>query len=410
MLSSEDNTLLTRVGPGTEMGTLLRRYWWPIGAAKELDDAPTKSVRLLGEDLVLFRDLSGSYGLLDRHCPHRRASLEFGMPEAKGLRCSYHGWLFDRKGACLEQPFEKVADPEGRGAASIRTKAYPVEEKAGVLFAYLGPDPVPCLWDWDHFYAPGYKEIILAELPCNWLQVQENSIDPVHFEWLHLNWSRRQQGNGDHAPKHLKIGFEEFEHGFVYRRVVEGQSEMDEPWSVGRVCLWPNCLFVGTFDWCVPIDEYHTLRVIWAIHRLPGERDVYQKKIPYWYAPIFAEGTNRWRTARFVNQDFAIVSSQGPVVDRTREHLGRSDRGVTMLRKRFLADLDSLRRGNDPKNVIRDPERNRRLKLPLADDQMRVPDTLPPSLIEGRPLEIQEELEALCREQESEPAGCSAAT
>ena len=377
------------------MGNLLRRYWWPIAAVAELEDAPTKPIRLLGEDLLLFRDLSGAYGLLDRHCPHRGASLEFGIPEQCGLRCAYHGWLFDKDGTCLEQPFENAVRPHGHASDRVSIKAYPVLEKAGVLFAYLGPEPAPCLWDWDFFYTRGYKQIILCELPCNWLQFQENAIDPVHFEWLHLNWSRRQQGVPGYAPKHLRIGFEEFEHGFIYRRIVEGQTEADDPWSVGRVCLWPNCLFAGAFDWSVPIDDENTLRMIWTVTRMPGERPVEQERIPFWYAPPLDPKSHRWRTTRFTNQDFAIVASQGRICDRTKEHLGLSDRGITLLRKRFFSDLRSMEDGVDPKNVIRDPAKNHRLELPVAADQRVVADEPPECVIEGQPPDIRQEFERL---------------
>jgi 5,5'-dehydrodivanillate O-demethylase len=399
MLTAAQNKSLTEVAPGTRMGELLRRYWWPIAAATELDDVATKPVRLLGEDLVLYKDLTGTFGLVDRHCPHRRASLEFGIPEHCGLRCSYHGWLFDEKGACLERPFEDTAQPNRRLAKRLadrfRIKAYPVVEKAGVLFAYLGPEPAPCLWDWDFFHARGHKQIVISEVPCNWLQFQENAIDPVHFEWLHLNWSRRQQGVSEYSPRHLRIGFEEFAHGFIYRRVVEGQSEQSDSWSAGRVCLWPNCLFAGAFDWSVPIDDENTLRIIWIASPVPGERPVQQGRIPHWYAEPLDSRTNRWRTGRWTNQDFAIVASQGRIFDRTKEHLGFSDRGVVLLRQRFLADLRALDDGVDPKNVLRDPAMNHRLKLPLGGDQLVVPEKPPECVIEGQPQAIRTEMEEL---------------
>jgi len=143
MLSAERNRLLTAVGPGTPMGTLLRRYWQPVAAVAEFDDTPTKPVRLFGEDLVLYKDLSGHYGLLERHCPHRSADLSYGIVEACGLRCSYHGWMFDSAGACREQPFEDLDAPEIRFRDQIRIRAYRVEAKAGLLWAYLGPEPAP---------------------------------------------------------------------------------------------------------------------------------------------------------------------------------------------------------------------------------------------------------------------------
>ena len=243
MLTTEENELLTKVGPGTPMGDLMRRYWQPIAAVAELDHHPTKPVRLMGEDLVLYRDTGGRYGLLDRHCAHRRADLCYGIVEDRGLRCHYHGWLYNGAGGCLEQPFEEIARPGARFKDKIMLTAYPVEAKAGLLWAYLGPLPAPLVPDWDLYHERGYKQIVFAEIPCNWFQGQENSIDPIHFEWLHGNWSAALRGqDGARVPAHRKIGFTEREWGFVYRRVREDTTEEDELWTVGRVCLWPNCL------------------------------------------------------------------------------------------------------------------------------------------------------------------------
>ena len=215
------------------MGALLRRYWQPIAAVAELDDQPTKPVRLFGEDLVLYKDLSGSYGLLERHCPHRSADLSYGIVEQCGLRCNYHGWMFDATGACREQPFEDTDAPQIRFRDQIHIRAYRVEAKAGLLWAYLGPEPAPLVPNWEPFcWGNGFVQIVFSTVPCNWLQCQENSIDPVHFEWMHDNWGSRLVGrNGPYAPRHLKLAFDEFDYGLVYRRVREdfgrGQSAMD---------------------------------------------------------------------------------------------------------------------------------------------------------------------------------------
>jgi 5,5'-dehydrodivanillate O-demethylase len=171
MLSDEQNRRLAQVGAGTPMGELLRRYWMPIAAVAELDDKATKPVRLLGEDLVLYRDQGGTYGLLDRHCAHRRADLSYGWIEGCGLRCNYHGWVWDHTGKCLEQPFEEAANPEARFKDRVRIKAYPVEAKAGLLWAYLGPPPVPLVPTWEPFtWRNGFVQIVFSEVPCNWFQ------------------------------------------------------------------------------------------------------------------------------------------------------------------------------------------------------------------------------------------------
>ena len=368
MLSEEQNKALTQVGAGTPMGELLRRYWMPIAAVAELDDHPTKPVRLLGENLVLYKDKAGNYGLVDRHCPHRRADLSYGWADDCGLRCHYHGWLWDHTGRCLQQPFEETAHPEARFKDRVRIKAYPVEAKAGLLWAYLGPPPAPLVPTWEPFtWANGFVQIVFSEVPCNWFQCQENSIDPVHFEWLHSNWSRALGGADGRSPTHLKVGFEEFEYGITYRRVLEGQSEQDELWTVGRCCLWPNCLFTGGhFEWRVPIDDGNMLSVGWFFDRVPNEMEPYkQDRIPYWVSPIKDALTDRWITSHIMNQDFVAWVGQGTVADRTQEHLGESDRGVIMMRRRILEDAERVARGEEPKAVIRDAEKNRCLRLPI---------------------------------------------
>ena len=183
MLSVEENKLLTQVGPGTPMGNLMRRYWQPFAAVGELDENPTKQVRLLGEDLVLFKDRSGDLGLIEPLCPHRRINLLYGVPLEHGLRCPYHGWAFDQSGACIEQPYEDEVDPESTFRDKIHTTAYPVKAAGGLIFAYLGPLPAPELPLWEPMVrANSMRDIGMSVLPCNWLQIMENSLDPVHLE------------------------------------------------------------------------------------------------------------------------------------------------------------------------------------------------------------------------------------
>ena len=404
MLSAEDNARLTRVGRGTPMGELMRRYWQPVAAVAQLDEHPTLPVRLMGEDLVLYRDTRGRYGLLDRHCAHRRADLAYGTVEDCGLRCHYHGWLFDGAGACLEQPFEEAARPEARFKDKIRLAAYPVEAKGGLLWAYLGPAPAPLVPDWDLFHQRGYKQIVFSEIPCNWVQGQENSIDPIHFEWLHSNWSAAQRGDAARAPRHLKIAFEEFEWGFTYRRVREDTTEDDELWTVGRVCLWPNCLYTGKFEWRVPIDDERTLHVAWFNDPVPGAAPFEQARIPYWHGPIRDLRTGRWITSHVMNQDFVAWIGQGPVADRTLEHLGESDRGVILLRRRLLEEADIAARGGDPKAVVRDPAKNQRLPLPTIREGRGAPvrpaDGPRPMVFHaGQPPEIVEEMRRIWAER-----------
>ena len=366
MLTAARNDLLTRVGPGAPMGELLRRYWQPIGGASEFDSNPIKPIRLMGENLVLYRDRNGTYGLVERQCPHRRADLAYGWVEEKGIRCSYHGWLMDETGQCIEQPYEETVSPKP-SKAGCRIAGYPVRELAGLLWAYMGPLPAPELPVWEPFtWVNGFREIVLADVPCNWFQCQENSIDPVHFEWMHDNWSYRMRGDDDaNAPKHLKLKFEEFDHGFVYKRVREGQNERDGNWTVGRVALWPNGFYLGRhFEWRVPVDDENTLSVAWFFMRVPKEREPYvQERVPTWVSPIKGDD-GRWITSHVINQDIVAWVGQGTIADRTKENLRSSDIGITMMRQRFFEELEAIKAGRDPKGVIRNSNLAQSIDLP----------------------------------------------
>jgi 5,5'-dehydrodivanillate O-demethylase len=353
---------------GTPMGELMRRYWHPVAAAGELQEIGIKQVRLLGEDLVLYRDRQGTHGLLELHCAHRRADLSYGIVEDRGLRCNYHGWLYDQSGQCIGQPFDDLVHPEADFKSRIRLRAYPVEEKGGLLWAYLGPSPAPLVPDWGPFsWDNGMVQIVLTEVPCNWLQCQENSIDPVHFEWLHSYWSYDLGGRqGKPAPRHLKVGFDEFEYGFSYRRVQEGHTEEHPLWTIGRTCLWPNALYTGDhFEWRVPVDDTTTLSVGWFFdaiapgHELPGGKRYY-----HWYSPLKDAQTGRWITSHTMNQDFVAWVGQGALADRTLEHLSPSDRGIFIMRQKMIEQMDVVAEGGDPKNTFRDAETNRAVPLP----------------------------------------------
>ncbi|MFM1814768.1 MAG: hypothetical protein RLZ98_1463 [Pseudomonadota bacterium] len=358
MLSAEKNKLLTEVEPGAPMGDLLRRYWQPIAGVSEFDENPVKSVRFFGEDLVLYKDLAGNFGLVDRHCPHRRADLSYGFVEQEGIRCSYHGWLIGADGKLIEAPYDDLVNPGSGLKAKCRTPAYPVRPLAGMLWAYMGPDPAPELPVWEPFtWENGFVEVVGVHIPCNWLQCQENSIDPVHFEWMHDNWSVRLAGElGPYAPRHVKLAFEEFEYGLVYKRIREGMTEADPRWQVGRVALWPNGFFLGThFEWRVPVDDESTLCMSWFFTRRPNDLGPYkQERIPAWYGPMTGED-GRWITSHIINQDAIGWAGQGRIADRTKETLGAGDRGVTMMRQRLLRDLDAIAVGGDPSGIIRDP-------------------------------------------------------
>jgi 5,5'-dehydrodivanillate O-demethylase oxygenase subunit len=386
MISVEQNQKLTRVGKGTPMGELLRRYWQPIAAITEFEDKATKPVRLMGENLVLYKDLSGTYGLIDRQCPHRRADMAYGWVEECGLRCSYHGWTFDENGSCISQPYEdtiKGAEKNQKFRDSVEMTSYPVKEMAGMLFAYLGPLPAPELPRWEIFdYKNGFAQIVISEIPCNWLQGVENNIDPVHFEWIHENWTERQNGkNYNSAATHLSIDIDEFEYGLMYRRTLEERYE-DNPDDrrqrlisndYSRLHLMPNIFCpIGThLEYRVPIDDNNTLSVAFSWEAVPLEQQPYvQERIPHWYGPIKDSETGKWITTHVLNQDIVGWVGQGTITDRNNEHLGASDVGIVALRRGLKADLEAVEKGLDPSGVIRDPEKAK--LVPWPEDRRSV--------------------------------------
>src|ERR1051325_11697506 len=179
MLTREEHERLAQTGPGTPMGELLRRYWHPIAATADLDADPVRPVRLLSEDLTLFRDEKGQIGLIGERCAHRGISLAYGIPQENGLRCAYHGWTYNSEGQVVDMPFEPACLP-------LKITAYPVQELGGLIFAYLGPEPAPLLPRYDLFVRDDLdRNVEIVPLPCSWLQCMDNSLDPIHFEHLH---------------------------------------------------------------------------------------------------------------------------------------------------------------------------------------------------------------------------------
>ena len=366
MLSTAQNERLTQVGAATPMGKLMRRYWHPIAAAGELSERPTKPVRLLGEDLVLYRDKSGTLGLIERFCPHRRVDLSYGIPEEHGLRCMYHGWMMDETGQCIEQPFEETVHPDGRFKEKVKIAGYPVQELAGLVFAYLGPSPAPLLPLWEPLTAESVAyDIAITQLPCNWLQCQENSLDPVHTEWLHSYWTRWQQraagiteGVRAESAPHERIRFDMFEHGVVKRRILRGLDEDHDLWKVGHPILFPNILQVGaperiTMQLRVPVDDENTLHIsIYIFRAAAGVVVPRQDPVPYYYNPLVGDD-GRFITNVTFNQDYMAWVTQGRVARRELEKLGESDKGIIMFRKMLNEQMDIVEDGGDPMNVFR---------------------------------------------------------
>jgi 5,5'-dehydrodivanillate O-demethylase len=370
MITAEENHLLTSVGPGTPMGELLRRYWHPIGGASELTGKTyTKSVRLLGEDLLLYKDRSGTYGLIEPLCAHRRINLLFGVPLAHGLRCPYHGWAYDETGACIEQPYEEAVDPESRFKDKIQMKAYPVQELGGLLWAYLGPQPVPLLPRWEPLIRPhSLRDIGVTVIPCNWLQIMENSLDPVHVEWLHQDFANYVQEQLDRpqtwsVQSHKRIGFDPFKHGIIKRRIWGDEGEDSPDWQRGHPILFPSTLVVGpqdalNFQFRVPMDDSHTLHLFYTVYT-PGVDSVQQDVVPVFDIPLplpNAQGQPPWKLLdNAPGQDMFAWVTQGAIADRTRERLGRSDVGIILYRKMLEDNLRKVQQGEEPMNVFRDP-------------------------------------------------------
>jgi len=373
MLSQDQNERLTRVGRGTPMGDLMRMYWQPIAAVSQLKGRDTLPVKLLGENLVLYKDLSGTYGLIDQRCPHRSMSMVYGIPEKCGLRCPYHGWIFNEKGACTEMPYEETEDPSGAFKAKVTTPAYPVQVMGGMIFAYLGKLPAPVLPKWDLYVDKAMREVTYAVVPCNWLQIMENSLDPVHVEWLHRYWRNYTLGKlGRESERvfphqeHEKIAFTEFPYGIVKRRVIKGLTEDDDDWKIGHPILFPNYLRTGkTFQIRVPIDDHNT--AYWWYRAFTADtgieiRPQADEDIPYQSAPVpllDPNGMPQWDIIdNNSGQDIVAWITQGHVTDRTVENLGRSDKGITMYRRLLEISLQQMEQGTDPMNVFRkDPGR-----------------------------------------------------
>src|SRR6266508_532427 len=362
MLTREANERLTRVGPGTPMGNLLRRYWHPVATSAELAREPVLPVKILGENLALYRTEGGELGLISQRCPHRGASMAYGIPETDGLRCPYHGWKFDAQGTCLEQPAEPA---DSTFKHRIRIPAYPLQELGGLIFAYLGPEPAPLLPRWDLLVREDLERNIgITVLPCNWVQVMENSLDPVHLEYLHtkyMNYVMKRRGQPPVAVPghHERIAFDVWEYGIFKRRLLEGQSEDVDDWRIGHPVLFPNTLAVGasdapTLQIRVPVDDATTLHYwYFTTVRKPGSPPQHGP-VPIWEFP-FQQEDGRFIVDTVFNQDMLVWITQGDVSDRTTERLGTSDKGVILYRSLLAQEMEKAARGEDPLGVIRDP-------------------------------------------------------
>jgi len=361
-MTPEMNKTLTSVGKGSPMGELLRRYWHPVGLSSEFNRETIKRIKLLGEELVLFRDKSGSLGLVDKRCAHRGASLEHGIITQLGIRCAYHGWQYDANGKCIDRPNEPAPD---NVKSRINIKSYLVIEKGEMIFAYLGPVPAPEFPMFDLYKAGNVaKTIGYAAIPVNWLQIMENSLDPVHVEWLHGHFYTQLNGKSEppfdtFAKHHIKIDFEEFEYGIIKKRLLEGQVEEESTdWISGHPMIFPNMLLVGDtrvnqFQIRVPMDDTTTMHY-WYNCFHPAEGVQIPKNYPTTSYEVPIRDEQLGYIKDYVDgQDIMMWESQGEINDRSQEHLGSSDRGIVKYRRMLTREMEKVSKGQDPICVFR---------------------------------------------------------
>jgi nitrite reductase/ring-hydroxylating ferredoxin subunit len=358
---------LVLVGPGTPGGEWLRRYWHPVAVAAEVDQVP-RVVRVLGEDLVLFRDGRGRPGLLYPRCCHRGTTLYYGKVEAEGIRCCYHGWLFDVEGHCLDQPCEppeKVRSERYR--AGYRQPWYPVQEAYGLLFAYLGPPArKPLLPRYDVLEALGPDEELVADgsniglagpsTPCNWLQTHENVMDPFHVFVLHntnsgnqfvpvmgllpeVSWHPTPLGMKSHQDRRLPDGR-------LFHRVTEVVLPTVRIVANPRVRRYERSDSVA---WTLPIDD--TTTRIYTCYRTPRGERFERMRFP---------GDKRWEDLteaehRRMPTDYEAQVGQGAISFHSEERLTGTDRGVVMFRRLVRAGIEAVRQGRDPVGTAFDP-------------------------------------------------------
>jgi 5,5'-dehydrodivanillate O-demethylase len=377
MLTREENELLTRVSRGTPCGELLRRYWHPVAAVGELtEEKPIKAVKILGEELVVYRDKQGRHGLVGEHCPHRLASLAYGRVDHEGIRCPYHGWKFDSTGKCLEQP----AEPSGSTFKDrIKQVAYPVETLGGLIFAYLGPEPNPLLPRWDVLVWENGKRWIVKDsiIDCNWLQPMENSVDPAHLFWLHGDTAHLAPRVKKYAEQHEFILFE---FGIKKRRTSLPVAAGENPMVDEHPLLFPTTLrHVAPFDngkghrhnlqIRVPVDDTHTQ--VFRVNFVPSdvEKSPPGAQVPFRYSQL-KKGIRGYDLSTVSAQDSMAWETQGPITDRTQERLGAGDEGIISLRKLLNAQIGVVQKGLDPIGVIRDPEKNRIIELNVINERI----------------------------------------
>jgi 5,5'-dehydrodivanillate O-demethylase len=341
VLTGADKEKLVQVGPHTPAGRLLREYWHPICPSAELDgEGAILTFELLGEQLVVYRGLSGELGVLPERCPHRGASLAYGFVEPRGLRCAYHGWLFDAHGQCIERPLETAPV-----TPRCHLPRYSAREQAGLVFISLhrsGPPPFP-LWDILAREDGGFRIDLQQDLACNWLQIQENAADVTHTIYLHSHVMAVRgipDSTGFSAPLR-EFGFQPFEYGLVKSWTYDGPDGAPlRGW--GNPLVFPTMMRIETeMHWRIPINDRQTRVIILSFdpaghgvvtHRLPARQD--------------SEG--RYTMTDFYSQDAMAWETQGAIADRTNEVLGASDVGIVMYRDMLRSAIAANEAGLEP--------------------------------------------------------------
>ncbi len=376
MLTPAMNERLTRVGPGTPCGELMRRYWIPIAAAAQLDDNPVKKVRVLCEDLVLYRDKSNKLGLIGERCLHRLVDMKYGIPDEHGLRCPYHGWLYNETGSCIDRPMEL-----NRGSFNHKTKAYPVQELGGLVFAYLGPQPAPALPRWDLLVWPNsVRQIGINIIDCNWLQCQENTGDPTHSVWTHghlFKYALERQGTMDerassmihtlHNRSKWGDGIKEvyakpteygFEKGIVYSKELGADKDWTRKHSTVMFPFYTQTGSAGSprseFQIRVPIDDTHTLHICYQCYSGPYGVDAPKQDGVPWYEPPTVDEKGEPILDYVLAQDAIVWVAQGDITDRSQEVLGRTDVPIVLLRRQLDEQITRVEKGEDPMNYFRE--------------------------------------------------------
>ena len=351
MLSPEENHLFTRIGPGTEMGALLRRYWHPVGCSELVGKKPQRA-KVLGEELVLYRGASGATALMQLRCAHRSLALDYGRIEGDAIRCPYHGWLYDRSGKCLEQP----AEPEASSFKDkIQLKSYPTQEFGGLVFGYMGPEPAPLLPLYDVLrMEDGVKDVQVQTVHANWFNHVENIVDISHLAWLH-GYTFPAYGG-----KKVTYHWERTHYGANNVMIVDGIADTHISCygypTINRFALPPidpNGELVRSMIYRVPADDESTL--LYFVRFYPSDKRVLHSSRREAKLGVYAPLATDWWGIDVSDQDRMAVEQQGVVADRPNEHLGVSDGGIIAMRQMMRESLAAIAEGKDPLCIIRDP-------------------------------------------------------